>query len=226
MLRTTVLRTTHHRPAGSDRRPRRLVGAAAAATIAFALTACGSSQPDPVGLAEAAEAAAQTNFADAVKELDKVMATGEVPSQEEVRQKYDEWLAAKTADASALPKPDRPLAVGDCTDHLPTGAEETVADIASVDCAGEHLVEAYFSAPLDQLGGNYPRYTELLDEGRKGCGDAFVEYAGGTVIDTGVAFDMVMPSHDDWVAGDTDALCIAYPVSLAPFTGTLKASAK
>jgi hypothetical protein len=212
-----------------------------AAGLALALTGCGGNPP------ESADPAAEVDYVEAVKSLDAAFATAEVPSPEELRAEYDSWLAGNTAAAEAgdpdsgdpasdgdsgdatdaAPRPPAaPLSVGDCLDHLPTGAEDTAAAIATVDCAGEHLAEVYRAVTLAPLGPEYPLFTDVFEVTQQGCGNGFLEYVGGTVIDTGVAFDAVTPSEDSWNDGDMTALCYAYPVSLAPFTGTLRGAAE
>ncbi|WP_111767037.1 septum formation family protein [Nakamurella deserti] len=232
-------------PAAAPVRRHRLAGAVVAAGLTLFLTGCGSG-PDPAD--PAAGAAAEVDVVEAVQSLDAAFGTADAPSPEEARREYEAWLAGRTAAADptdpasgdpashpngaterpgeTAPQPATALAVGDCLDHLPTGAEDTAADIAAVDCAGEHLVEVYRAVTLAPLGPDYPVFTDLVEVTQEGCGNGFLEYVGGTVIDTAVAFDAVTPSKDSWADGDTTALCYAYPVSLAPFTGTLQGSSQ
>jgi hypothetical protein len=222
---STDLHDAHHpttdRPAPRGRRRIHLAGALAAAALACTLAACGSSGPDSIdGLAASAAAGADIP---AILEEAEASMTAEVPSMEEARRAYDEWLARKAGTAEA-PRPAEPLAVGDCTDHLPLGDEDTAAEIASVDCAGEHVTEVYAAVPLDELGPGFPRWADLIASAREQCGAAFPGYVGEQWVDSGNTFEFVTPDETSWREGDTTALCYAYPVTLDPFTGSLQGS--
>jgi hypothetical protein len=224
---STDLHHLHHRttdrPAARGRRRTRLAGAVVAAALACTLAACGSSEPEPLdGLAAAA--AAEVDIPAVLEAAAASMSAGEVPSQEEARKVYEEWLDRKAGVGDPAPLPDRPLAVGDCTDHLPMGAEDDAAKIASVDCGGEHLTEVYGAVSLAELGSAYPRFADLAAAAREGCEAGFPQYVGRNGLEARLTFDYVVPSEHSWQNGDTTVLCYAYPLSGAPFTGTLQGS--
>ncbi|MET0966832.1 MAG: septum formation family protein [Nakamurella sp.] len=225
MPSTTAHHTTPGPPAAPHRRIR-LAGAVAAAALAFSLAACGS-EPEPVEQL----AAPAADIAQVLKEADKSRGETEVPSREELNERYEQWLASKagvggngSSDNPVSNRPDEPLGVGDCTDHIPTGAEDTAADIASVDCDDRHLTEVYLSVPLEPLGPDYPRHADIVEAATEGCGAGFVDYIGIPWLDSQNTFQFVTPSEASWQDGDTTALCFAYPGSFAAFTGTLKGS--
>jgi len=218
------IRSTAHCPPAPPNRRIRLASAVAAAALALTLAACGS-EPDPVEQL----AAPASDIAQVLKDADESRGDTELPDRDKLSKQYEQWLASKagvggngSSENPVANRPDEPLAVGDCTDHIPTGAEDTAADIASVDCDGEHLTEVYLSVPLEQLGPDYPRYSDIVDAATEGCGAGFVDYIGLPWLDSQSTFKFVTPTPASWQDGDTTALCFAYPGSFAAFTGTLK----
>ena len=115
------------------------------------------------------------------------------------------------------------LGVGDCFDD-PTTATDEVSSVATVDCAGPHDNEIYYSYQTDLPV--FPGRDAMLDSAGEECYTHFEAFVGKAYEESELELFPITPTAESWDDGDREVLCALYALDLSKLTGTMRGSAR
>lgn len=109
--------------------------------------------------------------------------------------------------------------VGDCMVRPPEGEVEGL-DV--IDCNREHLGEIVGIVEHEDV--EFPGAAQLSAEAFERCRPLLEAYIGDPELADDFGIVPLSPTEESWNAelADRESLCIAVPVDLAPFTGSLR----
>ena len=117
------------------------------------------------------------------------------------------------------------LTTGSCMNGIREGANPTFADIRPVDCAVAHDNEVIASFPYTGDGA-HPGQPALLAFAVTPCIQAFAGYVGIEFEASSLDMIVVAPTDVTWAKGDRQISCVAFEMTGAKLTGSVRGTAR
>lgn len=115
------------------------------------------------------------------------------------------------------------IKVGDCFTEPSFAADDTVSEIAFVECSLAHDDEAYASVLLSDA--EFPGDDVVLGKADDACYDRFFDFVGASAdYDGSLNYGYLYPTQESWDGGDREILCYAYD-DAGTTVGSLKGAA-